>query len=429
LNALSQDFCGTDLSAANGASSPSNQKVAGLDFFSGVSALQERMAQRKLDCQVQHAIPFAQTHAASPVAQPEKIAADESSGHTVEGDAAGATETPHPNSQGSCASTKPRRVLPQAEGALAGSVDMNVLLCSDTDFGSVDSEAVPEEAQADSDELLRWAEEVLRKAHSQTDAWEQDDSCPAPRQQAPAAPSDNCAPSHWQQQAAKCRDEVHRLQQESERDWERFTSEAASWRQRFVQEAGTSGVFAGWRDRISSAAEELRSNLSSGPFDDDSGQQQKDPRRHPRATSMPAKQAAAVPPSQRPSPPPGAPPGSRKFRKAFYTTSARSTAADVWWLKLEAQMEAGGSQSIHFADIPWPDAHSSLTGIEQGDAMTTKKQKLANALRRWHPDKWRRILDCVPEVEKERVMERVKNMAQRLLEEKAKLTGPGGALH
>lgn len=80
-------------------------------------------------------------------------------------------------------------------------------------------------------------------------------------------------------------------------------------------------------------------------------------------------------------------------------------------------------------DIPWPDAAVSLTGIAMGDAATTAKRKLAVALRRWHPDKWRRILDRVPDVEQERVMERVKSIAQRLLEEKAKLTGPGGVLH
>jgi hypothetical protein len=57
------------------------------------------------------------------------------------------------------------------------------------------------------------------------------------------------------------------------------------------------------------------------------------------------------------------------------------------------------------------------------------KRRVAAALRRWHPDKWRRILDRVPEVEQACVMEQVKNIAQRLLEEKAKLTGPGGVLH
>jgi hypothetical protein len=57
------------------------------------------------------------------------------------------------------------------------------------------------------------------------------------------------------------------------------------------------------------------------------------------------------------------------------------------------------------------------------DPAATVKKKLAEALRRWHPDKWRRILDRVPEAERAQVMERVKAVAQQLLEEKSKLLG------
>lgn len=87
------------------------------------------------------------------------------------------------------------------------------------------------------------------------------------------------------------------------------------------------------------------------------------------------------------------------------------------------------SGPIHFTDIPWPSGSASITGVVPGDTIPVAKRKLANALRRWHPDKWRRILNRVPENEQAPVMERVKNIAQGLLEEKAKLTGPGGLLH
>lgn len=83
---------------------------------------------------------------------------------------------------------------------------------------------------------------------------------------------------------------------------------------------------------------------------------------------------------------------------------------------------------IRESDIPWPGSRFSVIGVTHSDGRDVAKKKLATALRRWHPDKWRRIVDCVPQAEQDAMMNHVKSVAQRLLEEKAKLTGPGGIL-
>jgi len=100
---------------------------------------------------------------------------------------------------------------------------------------------------------------------------------------------------------------------------------------------------------------------------------------------------------------------------------------EALWSALEEKMAAENAV-IHESDIPWPDGKLSVIGVVNGDERDAAKKKLAVALRRWHPDKWRRILNCVPKAEQDHMMQRVKEVAQRLLQEKAKLTGPGGIL-
>lgn len=110
------------------------------------------------------------------------------------------------------------------------------------------------------------------------------------------------------------------------------------------------------------------------------------------------------------------------------SVAAAAEEHEAAWARLEARLERGQGP-IRFADVPWPpEGAFGITGVRPSDAVAQTKRRLAGALRRWHPDKWRRILDLVPEAEQARLMEQVKSIAQRLLDEKARLCGPGGAL-
>merc|ERR1712157_555010 len=168
--------------------------------------------------------------------------------------------------------------------------------------------------------------------------------------------------------------------------------------------------------RVSSAAEELRSNFAHwSPFENAGPGSGPTPR--PRPPPSPRGPGRPAPSARRRVVAPAAPDVTEKHEEA--------------WTRLEAFLEHR-SGPIHFADIPWPPPSGMLggiTGVLPGDSAAVAKRRLVAALRRWHPDKWRRILDRVPEQEQNRVMEQVKNIAQRLLDEKAKLTGPGGVLH
>jgi hypothetical protein len=92
------------------------------------------------------------------------------------------------------------------------------------------------------------------------------------------------------------------------------------------------------------------------------------------------------------------------------------------WACLEARLEQDNGP-IRFDDIPWPPEGDGLgiLGAAPGD-IEVAKSKLAPALRRWHPDKWQRILDRVPAAEKVSVMDQARGIIQRLLTEKAKLS-------
>jgi hypothetical protein len=287
---------------------------------------------------------------------------------------------------------------------------------------SSDSEAVDDEMLSCGSELLRWAEEVLRKAESQAS------TSPPPQTHLPPGDSDTSGQSRQsddelsckEQRAEELKQQVNRLQEQSERECLRMETET-SRRQQLVEERSNAkeADLSGFRQRINTAAEEMRSNYFYLPFSPDPSAQNFE-RALPQRSPPPS-----MPPPQRPVPPPGGPSAPTTFRKAVYSSLA---AAEARWAKLEALLESGATDPIHFSDIPWPDVKGSLTGIGPGDAAPIAKRKLVVALRRWHPDKWRRILDRVPEAEHGRVMQRVKSIAQRLLEEKATLAGVGRAL-
>ncbi|KAJ1449755.1 hypothetical protein M885DRAFT_622275 [Pelagophyceae sp. CCMP2097] len=88
------------------------------------------------------------------------------------------------------------------------------------------------------------------------------------------------------------------------------------------------------------------------------------------------------------------------------------------WETLEAQIQA--LAPLGFDDIPWPPPGTSPTQIVAGDAATERKRKWHGALRRWHPDKFQRILVRVADAAaRERIIDRVKEVTRRLIEEKA----------
>ncbi|CAE8586122.1 unnamed protein product [Polarella glacialis] len=93
------------------------------------------------------------------------------------------------------------------------------------------------------------------------------------------------------------------------------------------------------------------------------------------------------------------------------------------WSKFESRLSSVGSQSpnLRCSDIPWPTSLPSISGVIPGDGSAEHKKKLRAALMRWHPDKWAPILDRVVEGERPQVMERVKEVTIRILDEKNRL--------
>jgi len=217
---------------------------------------------------------------------------------------------------------------------------------------------------------------------------------------------------------------MKRLNRESDMEYERLAAEESTRRQRFDAEKDE------WRSRVTSAAEELRSNVERNPFASSSSS----------SSAAAGQRGGSAPPPTPPARPPNQPPpfsGRRHFMfgvgQQVSPEAARASAGaalekhQAAWARLEASLESS-ALPIRFADIPWPEETACITGVLPGDAAAVAKPRLAAALRRWHPDKWRRILDRVPLEEQTQVTERVKSIAQRLLSEKAKLTGPGGLL-
>jgi len=95
---------------------------------------------------------------------------------------------------------------------------------------------------------------------------------------------------------------------------------------------------------------------------------------------------------------------------------ASFTDFDAAWTSLEPKIS--GAKPLRCSDIPWPTSLKTVSGIEDSDSAADKKRKLRAALVRWHPDKWGRIMDAVQKDEQSLVMERVKEVTQRVLDEK-----------
>jgi len=91
------------------------------------------------------------------------------------------------------------------------------------------------------------------------------------------------------------------------------------------------------------------------------------------------------------------------------------------WGAFEQKLQ-GTSPALRCSDIPWPDSLPSVSGTTSSDKPADAKKKLRTALLRWHPDKWAPILERVVEADRSEVLARVKQVTQRLLEEKTSQT-------
>jgi len=457
--------------------------VLGHDFFSGINALQERMAQRKLDSQ-SRGTPAAATStkavataAPAPAAFPapaQQLPAElvdplaempQGAGptapsfdpplprrplanppaHRRRGPSPRATNrglrlsfSPASSCRGTPSSAGPTDspIQTQPRGGFGGGTFLKMPKSEQRrrlegrSDGDSDAEALVADSTDDekllsggaSDELLRWAEEVLRKAAGVT-AMDEEETMnnafhatttasaaqPPPLAGRPRIAATSPSVHERQRRADELRDEIRRLTEESEFECRQLEQAEMLRRQRSAAQDES------WRRRVTSAAQEIRNNRSHLSFDNSAGC-------NGGGTSWRPSRGSSVPPQPRPGLPPTPTPTT-------FMSCQRRVAAEqeALWARLEGKLE-GASGPILFADIPWPDDAHSITGVLPCDTVLMMKRKLAGALRRWHPDKWRRILDRVPETEQARVMERVKNIAQRLLEEKAKLAGPGGLL-
>lgn len=89
---------------------------------------------------------------------------------------------------------------------------------------------------------------------------------------------------------------------------------------------------------------------------------------------------------------------------------------DQAWRRFEQQ--AATTQSISYSSVPWPTSLLTISGVDPIDSVAEKKRKLRAALVRWHPDKWSPVMAKVCEGDRQQVMDQVKEITQRLLDEK-----------
>jgi len=361
--------CSVSQSVTNAMASNQTSSTEERDFFAGVQALQERMAQRRLKSKKETPTPGVPCTA---------------SGGSVFAAPTAKYCIPSPLDA-------PANAIPTS--SVCGASSDSALPQRERRRRSSESESSNDTLKSGSDDLLRWAEDVLRRAQDKGPIPSHQAGQPrshshleSERRASDAKSSTGAKPpltpgvKARRQKAEDLREKIRRLTEESEQECERLASEEQAQRLRFAREEG-------WRNRVSCAADEFRSNFSRVSFDS------------ARAPVAPSTARSSSMPARRP--------------------------CHDQWAKLEANMEAG--HAVRFVDIPWPKA--AIIGVVEDDSPGVAKRKLTAALRRWHPDKWKRILDHVPQAEQQMVMERVKSVAQNLLDEKAKLTGPGGVLH
>lgn len=125
--------------------------------------------------------------------------------------------------------------------------------------------------------------------------------------------------------------------------------------------------------------------------------------RRPRSSSL----------SKEPPIGPGGPPSARPPPARFDSF----TEFDTYWARFE-QRVSGGARDLHIIDVPWPTSLVTVSGVTACETLAERKRKLRAALVRWHPDKWCKLLECIHENDRAKVVERVKEVTRRIIEEK-----------
>lgn len=115
--------------------------------------------------------------------------------------------------------------------------------------------------------------------------------------------------------------------------------------------------------------------------------------------------------------PPGVPPRVRVAPQGPKEVSFSSYSDfDAAWSRFEGQVSSG--QALRYTDVPWPTSLPSISGACGTHDAAERKRKLRTALVRWHPDKWGVIFGLIHEDDKQIVMEKVKDVTRRIIEEK-----------
>lgn len=92
-------------------------------------------------------------------------------------------------------------------------------------------------------------------------------------------------------------------------------------------------------------------------------------------------------------------------------------AYDDAWKQFEKKVAQSGA-ALAYADVPWPKALTTISGVDASDTKEVRKKKLRDAVLRWHPDKWSPLLDRICEADRAQVVEEVKAITRRILDER-----------
>mmetsp|Transcript_17317 Transcript_17317/g.30373 ORF Transcript_17317/g.30373 Transcript_17317/m.30373 type:complete len:304 (-) Transcript_17317:267-1178(-) len=123
----------------------------------------------------------------------------------------------------------------------------------------------------------------------------------------------------------------------------------------------------------------------------------------PRFTRKPGEGAAASQASKAPAAP--------------LAGATKEKGASTGWDDFEQRLVQGGS--LQLADVPWPEeAPATVSGVAESDSAEQRKLKLRKAVLRWHPDKWGPALPRFSEADQPVLLERVKAITRRILEER-----------
>jgi hypothetical protein len=109
----------------------------------------------------------------------------------------------------------------------------------------------------------------------------------------------------------------------------------------------------------------------------------------------------------------GGPPSARPPPARFDSF----TEFDTYWARFEQRI-SGGARDLHLIDVPWPTSLTTVSGVTACETLAERKRKLRAALVRWHPDKWSKILECIHENDRAKVVEKIKEVTRRIIEEK-----------